>query len=241
MELAERQKLILKELIKEHIKCAQPISSQVLSCKSQFKISSATLRIEMQKLTESGYLYQPYTSGGRIPTDKGYRFFVDMILNERYERRFISKKKKEITRICSHLKKLNNLLRLSREITRTLAHLSSSLAITYLPKMKVIWREGWENIVVQPEFQDAEHLRDFIEVVNEFECNIKKFNLAKGELKIYIGKEVPLPKKGFTIIVTKSFLSKKSEGTLALLGPKRMNFTKNISLMNYFTEILEKV
>ena len=240
MELGDRQKLVLQVLVEEYIKLAQPISSQLLSHKSCFYVSTATLRIDLQKLTEEGYLYQPYTSGGRIPTDKGYRFFVNTILTKEYRKYFRAQSRKKILKSCKRLRKLNNLSRLSQELTRTLARLSSVLAVTYLPDLNIFWREGWENIVTQPEFQDINYLRDFVKAVNDFENNIEKFNRIEEKLKVYIGKEIPLSEKELTIIVTKSSFPQKKRGTLALLGPKRMNFSRNIGLINYLSEVIEK-
>ncbi|MBA4320031.1 MAG: heat-inducible transcriptional repressor HrcA, partial [Flavobacterium sp.] len=77
--LTERQTEILNRLIQEYIYSAKPVSSQLLEKKHNFGICPAMLRIEMQKLTEQEFLFQPHTSAGRTPTDKGYRFFVDKL------------------------------------------------------------------------------------------------------------------------------------------------------------------
>ena len=75
--LEERQKSILEAVIQEHIRTARPVASRELLEKFQFGISPATVRSDMLKLDDMGYLRQPHTSAGRIPTDKGYRFFLD--------------------------------------------------------------------------------------------------------------------------------------------------------------------
>src|SRR3990167_8071237 len=80
MRISERQNLILNKAIEEYILSAQPVSSSLLEKKYDFGISPAMIRIEMQKLTEGGFLLQPHTSAGRVPTDKGYRLFVDELL-----------------------------------------------------------------------------------------------------------------------------------------------------------------
>ena len=85
MEPVKRQKEILNSVIEEYINSAQPVSSQLLEKKYDFGICPATIRIEMQKLTDKGFLCQPHTSAGRVPTDKGYRFFVDNLLEKEFE------------------------------------------------------------------------------------------------------------------------------------------------------------
>jgi len=75
-----RQAKVLAEIISKHIKTAEPVSSKLLAKSRVFKVSSATLRNEMNGLEELGYLVQLHTSGGRVPTDKAYRFYVDNIV-----------------------------------------------------------------------------------------------------------------------------------------------------------------
>ncbi len=77
--LGERQASILRAIIREYIRSGEPIGSKHLVDRSRLNVSSATVRNEMARLEELGYLAQPHTSAGRIPTDRGYRFFVDEI------------------------------------------------------------------------------------------------------------------------------------------------------------------
>jgi len=72
--LSERQYEILKALIDEYIRTAEPISSDFLAQKYNFGLCSSAIRIEMQLLNKSGFLEQPHTSAGRVPTDRAYRF-----------------------------------------------------------------------------------------------------------------------------------------------------------------------
>ena len=80
--LSDRQKILLTLLIREYVSSAQPVGSQLLVEKYQLDMSSATVRNELAALTDMGYLNQPHTSAGRIPTENGYRFFVSRLLQE---------------------------------------------------------------------------------------------------------------------------------------------------------------
>ncbi|MGB8251725.1 MAG: heat-inducible transcriptional repressor HrcA [Anaerolineaceae bacterium] len=80
--LSDRQKILLTLLIREYVSSAQPVGSQLLVEKYQLDMSSATVRNELAALTDMGYLNQPHTSSGRIPTENGYRFFVSRLLQE---------------------------------------------------------------------------------------------------------------------------------------------------------------
>src|SRR5882672_10849454 len=77
MELDERKAAILRAIVEEHIATAQPVGSQTIARSRRLGVSSATVRNEMTVLEREGYIVQPHTSAGRIPTDRGYRFFVD--------------------------------------------------------------------------------------------------------------------------------------------------------------------
>ena len=81
-ELTLRQKKILSLIIHEHIRSAEPVGSKHLVRKYKLNLSPATIRNEMAALTEAGYLRQPHTSAGRVPTEDGYRFFVGQLMNE---------------------------------------------------------------------------------------------------------------------------------------------------------------
>ena len=83
LELDERKEKILKAIIQTYLETGEPVGSRTISKYSDLKLSSATIRNEMSDLEELGYIIQPHTSAGRIPSDKGYRFYVDQIIKEK--------------------------------------------------------------------------------------------------------------------------------------------------------------
>lgn len=83
MELDERKKKILKAVIRNYLETGEPVGSRTISKYTDLNLSSATIRNEMSDLEEMGYIIQPHTSAGRIPSDKGYRFYVDTMLEEK--------------------------------------------------------------------------------------------------------------------------------------------------------------
>ena len=83
MELDERKITILKAIIKTYLETGEPVGSRTISKYTDLKLSSATIRNEMSDLEEMGYILQPHTSAGRIPSDKGYRFYVDQLIHEK--------------------------------------------------------------------------------------------------------------------------------------------------------------
>ena len=79
--MEERQQKLLKIIVKEYIKTAEPISSGLLVQKFRLPYSPATVRAELVKLEEEGYIHQPHTSAGRVPTEKAYQFYVENFLS----------------------------------------------------------------------------------------------------------------------------------------------------------------
>ncbi len=83
--ITERQEKLLDFLIKEYITTAEPVSSMALKKVSDLDVSAATVRNDLQELTEKGFITQPHTSAGRIPTQKAYKYFADRLESERQE------------------------------------------------------------------------------------------------------------------------------------------------------------
>lgn len=235
MKITERQEEILNRIVKEYIKLAQPISSQFLERKYDFGICPATIRIEMQKLTEKGFLYQPHTSAGRVPTDKGFRFFVNNLLEKEILEFGDIFKIEEILE-----KEREDILKWVSDLTKFLAEESSNLATFHLIERDLFWKEGWEEILKEPEFKKRDLISKFANFLRNFEKNIENLKI-NSKIKIYIGRENPFPRANdFSIISAKCFLLNKEEGIVSLLGPKRMAYDKNISLINSLTKLLER-
>ena len=91
MELDDRKLKILTAIIRNYLETGEPVGSRTISKDSDLNLSSATIRNEMSDLEEMGLIIQPHTSAGRIPSDKGYRLYVDMMLLTSLESQFIFK------------------------------------------------------------------------------------------------------------------------------------------------------
>lgn len=227
----KRQDLILSKIIQEYIDFAIPVSSKSLEEKYNFGVSPATIRNEMQRLTGLGFLFQPHTSAGRVPTDKAYRFLVDKILLK--QELFEKKQDFEIKDLS------DDPLKFVQSITRALAATSSSLAVSYLFDERFLWKEGWEELLQAPEFQKTSRVSDFVKFLKSFEQDIEKVS-PDSNIRVYIGRETPFPKSAeFSLIISKCCFPDKEEGVISILGPKRMAYNKNIALINSLKKILE--
>ena len=236
--ITERQKKILETSVNDYIANARPVSSDRLFRRYNFGVCPATIRNEMYRLSEEKYLYQPYFSSGRIPTDKGYRIIVDEIIQGRKKKSPIKDEILEIIRS----KQQSNTISFIQEIARTLAFLSSYLVLVYLLNEQVCFKEGWKKVLQEPEFSDFKVLRNFGRTVEELENNIDRLFVKEDnflKVKVYIGRENLIgASKDFSLIISRSRLSRKKDIGLAILGPKRMTYDNNIRLLQFASEIL---
>ncbi|MBI2647899.1 MAG: hypothetical protein HYW98_00955 [Candidatus Wildermuthbacteria bacterium] len=227
MELTERQDAILMRAVMEYIHTAEPVSSQALDERYRFDISPATLRNEMKILSDMGFLYQPHTSAGRIPTERGYRFLVDKthtLARGRQEKR---------PNIHTLLNRRSVLLEIQdiAELLKELAVLSSNLVVASLPARNLVIKEGWEEVVQEPEFEERGYLIGFTNFLEDIERGMETLQPDRTIL-VYIGKENPWTRlKEFSVVAASCAFGNGMSGTIAMVGPTRMKYQKTITLM----------
>jgi transcriptional regulator of heat shock response len=235
--MTERQEIILGSIVREYIDFAMPISSGLLAEKYGFDLSPATLRTEMMELEDEGYLYQPHTSAGRIPTDKGFRYFVDQLMEEKP----LSLREQKSLQLEILKQKAQNKM-LARTTAKLLSSMSDSLALSGLIDSDDFYKFGTQKLLSKPEFNNLDSVCKLAEVLDYLDENTGElFHKLEGsgEAEIFIGKENPI---GFTdecsLVVSRYNLESGEEGLLAIIGPKRMKYSRNISIINYFKKIL---
>jgi transcriptional regulator of heat shock response len=229
--ISERQAQIIKNLVKEYIKTAEPVSSKFLAEKYDFGICPSAIRIEFQYLIKEGYLEQPHTSAGRIPTDKAYRYFVDT-LKERKE----EKVEVELEKI---LKGMSDKFKMASEITKFMADNSSSFVNLHFFREGFDLKEGLDEIFKEPEAKDESFVSSLVSFMENFEKNIEKLHDSKS--MVFIGKENPIPRtKDITLICSECNLPGQ-KAFITILGPKRMDYEKNIRLINSLNKALEEL
>lgn len=225
---------ILAAVIEEYTNTAIPVGSKILVEKYGFKMSSATMRADLAELEKEGYLYQPHISAGRIPTDKGYRYFVEKIMGE--TQLSLAEQRKLQTELLK-LKTQNN--RLSRSAAKLLSSLSGNLAITGMKEE--FYDFGLGELLAKPEFQQIDEFCKVAEVLDYIDENINTIlkKVRDGETKIFIGRENPIKVISNCSMVVSPYRTKGGErGLLAIIGPKRMKYAKNKSLLDYFKKLL---
>lgn len=230
--ITERQKEVLRTIIKEYVKTAQPVSSQLLAEKYGFEICPSMLRIELQNLTKLGFLRQPHTSSGRVPTDRAYRLFVNELLEKGVQ-------EKENDRIKEFMAQRRNKIDAFYDLTRFLSDLSSSFISFHLLKRRVFLQAGLDELLKTPEFMDQEFVFEFLNFIEGIEEKVRGMNI-EHQVTIYIGEENPYKVRSLSMICSECDLKDNEKAIISLVGPKRMDYNRNIKIINSLNKVLEE-
>lgn len=230
----DRQKKIFAGIVELYTESAVPVGSQALLERYGFDVSPATVRSDMAALEKAGYLYQPHTSAGRIPTDIGYRYFVEEVMPDEDMSVADQKKlKQELLELrAKHA-------RLGRSTTKLLSALSGNLAVMGLDRDEV-YDFGMKELLEKQEFQELDEMCRLVEALDTLD---EKFDLilrkvADGETHIFIGKENPIKGIDNCSMVVAPYEGKDGRGILAIIGPKHMQYAKNKSLLEHMKKLL---
>lgn len=232
--MQERKRKLLNSIIDEYISSVEPIGSNLLVGKYKLKLSPATVRNEMMELEKDGYIYQPHTSAGRVPTEKGYKFYVSNFL-----RSGIDKKAKERFK---NIIKENNELELSvKQIAKEISEESKGVMIVAF-KANNIYYTGISNLFSQPEFYQHRLVCNLSEVIDRMEEVIYEYygHTAGDRANILIGADNPFD-NACSSIMARLKVKYHRDILMCLLGPMRMNYNKNVGLMECVKNLLEQL
>ena len=231
----DRQSKILVAVIEEYTKTGLPVGSSVLVDQYGFQVSPATLRNDMVHLEEAGMLYQPHTSAGRIPTDAGYRYFVEEVMPDR---QLTKKEQQSLQKELLQLKAQNT--RLTRTTAKLLATLSGYVAVSGVPRKNEFSEFGLRSLLRDVEVDELDDLCCLAESLDYIDerCESLMRELADGETKIFIGADNPISKTTSYSMVVGQYERDGEKGIVALIGPKNMSYERNKSLIDYVKKIL---
>src|SRR5579872_3815322 len=162
MDLTDRQKSLLRAVIEKYIETAEPVGSETVEKEAKLGVSPATIRNEMVRLTALGYLKQPHTSAGRIPTSMGMKFYVDQLMEEK------SLSLKDEVAIKEELNEEDNSRfdKLLKHTARALADQTNSLAIA-TDEEGDVYSSGLANILDMPEFFDIDITKTVLSMIDK--------------------------------------------------------------------------
>ncbi|TSC95860.1 MAG: hypothetical protein Athens101410_306 [Parcubacteria group bacterium Athens1014_10] len=232
--MKKREENLLNCVIKEHIRTGQPVGSDLLAGKHGLKLSSATIRNEMAELEKRGYLTHPYTSAGRIPTEKGYYFYLENFLEEK---ELDKKIKNNLKKVKKQFKKSPQFL--LKEIAKILTE-SSEGTILVSSQPHDVYFTGLTNLFSQPEFREFGLISHLSRVIDHFDEQIENiFTQIDEEVEVMVGRKNPFNEE-CSMIITKYHLPEGSKGIIGILGPMRMDYEHNLALLKYIKELLNR-
>ncbi|PIV12983.1 hypothetical protein COY65_00640 [Candidatus Jorgensenbacteria bacterium CG_4_10_14_0_8_um_filter_39_13] len=233
--MLERKKAILTAGLRDFIKTGKPVTSENLYQNHRFNIKPAMIRAELHSLTTEGYFYQKHSSGGRLPSNKAYRFFVDEISNPALEDSF--EQIESLAGLIEYFKegkKDNFIEQLAKELR--------ILSVGYEPLEKNFYQSGFEQLVRQLEF---EMKSDFLEVVEDFEFLPKRLSGPacfwqhyQNWPQVFIGRS-PVTSCPQLSLIADEFEKKGKIFLLLAIGPKRMDYQKSLKTLKVLKNSLK--
>ena len=227
--LTERQKKLLHLIIESYIKEARPVASECLVRKVGAKVSSATIRNDMAELEKAGYIEQPHTSAGRVPTVKGYEFYIkERVIKNKFQN------SKSETQIKFKIQKSKDERQKIKEIAKWIAE-ESGLAVIAGFGESDNYYTGLSGLFVQPEFTEQATVVNVSALVEKFDIIVKEIYPSVGsEPGILIGRKSQLGKTCSFIVVRAGAV------IIVILGPTRMDYKKNYQLIREAAKLIAK-
>lgn len=232
--LNQRRKLILEAIVKYFTNTAAPVGSH--SLKAKFNVSSATIRSEMSALEKEGLIYQPHTSAGRVPTEVGYRFFVDELIDPKIEKKRVQKRFSEIQEQYFRMKAVETVY----DIVSMLSEVTQDIAFATIPENNRTYYMGLSNLLKQPEFvQDMSQASKVIEIMERGFLSVLKDLSIDDKIRIFIGKENIVSNIQSCSMLAVKYNCNGYPGVIGILGPMRMDYSFNIAALEFAFNMFE--
>ena len=235
----ERRDKALGIVVDQYVKTITPISSTYIAQESHLDLSSATIRNILAELEEEGLLTHPHTSAGRMPTQAGYRYYVDNLM---HEIQLLEQEKEHIkAEYHENVKELETVLEKTSEVLSEVTHYTSIISV-----------DGWEGklfcrgrsfVAGYPEFHDFKKIKEILAVLEEKEriLEIINRNLEK-KIKIFIGHEISCSDIENCSLAVSSFKKENGpSGRIAVLGPTRMDYERVVSTLDFISGFMNEI
>jgi heat-inducible transcriptional repressor len=230
--MTERQQQILSAIVEQYAEVASPVGSSLLA--KVFHVSSATVRAEMAELERLGLIAQPHTSAGRVPTDQGYRYYVNSVNGEQ---RGLSEGRAERA-LSSRVTSGGLPERTIRNAVDTLVELTHNLGLATIGNQ--LYMSGLSNLFGQPEFMQNGQVQQIASLLDNLEPWL--YEAAPNEpLSVYIGSENPIGRSAGATLIISRFRSPYSDRSyIGVLGPTRQQYREVMTLVRHAGEALEE-
>ncbi len=228
-KLTERQEKLLKLIVENYVETAEPVGSNFLVSSAGLELSGATVRNEMRDLEDAGFLMHPHTSAGRIPTEAGYRYYIQNLMRPTVPSKRMGAELEQIAGTESKkIARLKATARLIAEETKN--------AVIVAWNNDSLYYTGLSHLFSQPEFHDTTLTIHISAVFDKFEHHVGDIYEAvePGSVKILIGSENPIGNDCGTVLV------RDSENNLfAIVGPLRKDYGGQAGIAEFLQRLIE--
>jgi heat-inducible transcriptional repressor len=233
--MTDRQQKILSAIVEQYAEVASPVGSSLLA--KVFDVSSATIRADMAELERTGYIAQPHTSAGRVPTDKGYRFYVNNLMSNP-PRETLPERRTERA-LATRVQQGGVPEYAIRNAVDTLVELTHNLALATIGNQ--LYMSGLSNLFGQPEFINGLQVQQVAHLLDNLEPWLHE--AAPNEpLSVYIGAENPIGRTAGCSLIISRFRSPFSDRSyIGTLGPTRQSYRDVMLLVSRAGQELEEV
>jgi heat-inducible transcriptional repressor len=234
--MTDRQAKILSAIVEQYAEVAAPVGSVLLA--NLFKVSSATIRAEMAKLEEMGYIEAPHTSAGRIPTEKGYRFYVNNV-TEQLQGVILPTIDRSARAIDTRVRGAGETTRAIKSAVDSLVEITQNLGIATIGDQLYI--SGISNLFSQPEFLDGSAVYEVAKLLDNLEPWLLEAK-PNEPINVYIGHENPIGKaSGCSLIISRFRSSYSDRSYIGIVGPTRQSYRQVMGLVSHAGRTLETV
>lgn len=231
--MTDRQAQLLRAIVEQYAEVASPVGSSLLA--KVFDVSSATIRSEMAELERLGYIMQPHTSAGRIPTDKGYRYYVNSLSESSNE---AAAEKRSERALAQRVHTGGAPERQIRNAVDTLVELTHNLGLATIGNQ--LYMSGLGNLFGQPEFMHPGQVQQVAQLLDNLEPWLREAAPNKP-LSVYIGQENPIGRTAGCSLIISRFRSPFSDRSyIGLLGPTRQTYRESMLLVRRAGQELEE-
>ena len=237
-EIQARKDRILSITVDQYIKTVTPVSSSLIAKEFPLDLSSATIRNILAELEEEGLLTHPHTSAGRIPTERGYRYYVDNLMDQI---QLLEEEKRRIKE--EYIRDRFELNSLLDRVSQTLSRTTQYTSIVSIDGEDRIYCQGTNYIVEYPDYNDIQKIQNILRALDEKEALLEIINKdLQKKIDIYIGRELACRDiNSCSLVVSKYETKKGPSGRIAVLGPTRMDYSRVVSAVDYITKIMEDI
>ncbi len=235
LDIKQRKDRILAIVVGQYIKTITPVGSHAITEEFKLDVSPATVRNILAELEEQGYLTHPHTSAGRIPTQRGYRYYVDHLMNEI---ELLEAEKKRIQSECKqYINQLDNLMEKASSMISDITSYTTIISVDGWGSKIIL--KGTSNVVGYHEHTDIVKIQAILRVLEEKERILALINRdLQHKIDIYIGHEMALKEIEGCSLAVSSFEKDGLTGRIAVLGPTRMNYDRVVCALEYMSDLL---